>query len=274
MTRSRTVGSRSGGSTFGSATVGGGIERKACIQDNVKKRDCVEHPLPITLGLFWIGLIAVAIFWIGMRVYGSRRSSLILMGISTAGFIAGAVVHPFSGGTLAPPPVAAVAPQGAPPADPQPAAAVAKPLRNLLLSANNETTVASLTANAHPGLGSVDEFGFTDSGGNFMQPRPLVVPSGSSLLLQGWAVIPTTKTPAAAVFVLVDGTRRIGGDYRMGIARPDVARALNNPNTEKSGFSLLVRTSGLAVGPHHLQLEATDGTGAFTLPTSYDFAVQ
>jgi hypothetical protein len=236
----------------------------------------VEHPLPISLGLFWIGLIAVAIFWIGIRVYGSRRSALILMGISTAGFIAGAIVHPFSGhgtvpATIATVPVPPGSPAAAPSAAPSPPAKV---LRNPLLSANNEATVASLTVDPRPASGSVDEFGFTDAGGNVMQPRPLVVPAGSSLLLAGWSLAPTTKAPPASVFVLVDGTRRLGGEYQIGIARPDVAQALNNQSAAKSGFSLLVRTSSLAAGPHHLQLEASDGTQAFVLPQTYDFSLQ
>jgi hypothetical protein len=175
----------------------------------------VEHPLPITLGLFWIGLIAVAIFWIGMRVYGSRRSALILMGISTAGFVAGAVVHPFSGRNETPP--ISAAPTQAVAADP--AAAPAKPLRSMLVSANNESSVGGLTLDPRPASGSLDQFGFTDAGGNVMQPKPLIVPTGSSLLLQGWSILPTTHTPPAAVFVLVDGARRLGGDYRIGIAR-------------------------------------------------------
>jgi hypothetical protein len=236
----------------------------------------LEHPLPITLGLFWIGLIAVAIFWIGMRVYGSRRSALILMAISTAGFIAGAIVHPFSG-NASPPTVAAVDPSPAAPATaaaPSAPASVAKPLRNLLLSANDEGTVAALTADAQPAQGSIDEIGYTDAGGNFMQPHPLAVPAGSSLLLRGWALVPTSKAPPAAVFVVVDDNHRLGGDYQLGVSRPDVARALNDAAADKSGFSLLLRTSSLSAGPHHLQLGVSDGKAAFTLPTSVEFSMQ
>ncbi len=76
-------------------------------------------------------------------------------------------------------------------------------------------------------------------------------PRSSEIKVHGWAYDPQANAPAAGVFVVVDGTKRIPALY--GLPRADVALAMG-VHGEDTGYVAIVRTANLTPGPHRLAI--------------------
>ncbi len=84
----------------------------------------------------------------------------------------------------------------------------------------------------------------------------------NTLKVDGWATDPQSSAPVASVQVLVDGT--VAGTATLGIARPDVAAAYNNPAYTNSGWTFMVPAGTLPAGTHTIGAVATDSLGMST----------
>jgi hypothetical protein len=116
---------------------------------------------------------------------------------------------------------------------------------------------ATYTINLSPPFGSLDAA--MDNTTNSS-----TLPQADSLLVAGWVVDPVDGSPMSNVKVYVDGA--LFGVPTLGIARPDVAKAYNNPAYTNSGFSLTTAAASLAAGAHAVTVVAIDSGGrAITL---------
>jgi hypothetical protein len=100
------------------------------------------------------------------------------------------------------------------------------------------------------------------------------VAQADNLLVTGWAADPQDGAPVTRVQILIDGTPV--GNATLGIARPDIEAAFNNPAYLNSGWTFTVAASGLSLGTHtvstvaydSLSLSTTIGTANFTVATT------
>jgi len=68
--------------------------------------------------------------------------------------------------------------------------------------------------------------------------QPVRVRASAPLVVKGWAVDPATGVPPEQVVARVDGQPPVSGP--VGVYRPDVAAALNDPVASAPGFRLTV----------------------------------
>ena len=85
------------------------------------------------------------------------------------------------------------------------------------------------------------------------------IPQSDNLLIGGWVADSIDGAPLSNVLVRIDGTSV--GSPTVGIARPDVANAFNNPAYLDSGYNLTYPASSLSVGTHQVTVTATDSSG-------------
>jgi sugar lactone lactonase YvrE len=88
------------------------------------------------------------------------------------------------------------------------------------------------------------------------------VSQAHALFVSGWAADPVDGSPLANVKVYVDGI--FLATPTLNISRPDVATYTNNPAYKNSGFNLSYNASNLYVGPHVVEVVATDAAGLAT----------
>ena len=70
----------------------------------------------------------------------------------------------------------------------------------------------------------------------------------------------------AKVVVLIDGAPV--GNATLGLSRPDVAAAFNDPRYTNSGYSFTYNVGALAIGTHSVSTVAYDSAGASTTRTA------
>ncbi|UWZ86119.1 beta strand repeat-containing protein [Occallatibacter riparius] len=98
------------------------------------------------------------------------------------------------------------------------------------------------------------------------------VSQSDNLLVGGWAVDPQDGVPVIRVQILIDGSD--AGNATLGLARPDVAAAFNNPAYLNSGWSFTHSAAGLSLGTHTISAVAYDRLGlSATLVGSVTFTV-
>lgn len=85
--------------------------------------------------------------------------------------------------------------------------------------------------------------------------EPLKVASGAAIHAGGWAADLKAAVPANDIVVLSDGNQ-IPFEPKIGISRPDVAKALNNAALEKSGWDGSIPAASLGKGKHKLEFYA------------------
>ena len=85
------------------------------------------------------------------------------------------------------------------------------------------------------------------------------VPQSDTLYVAGWVCDQTDGAPLSNVKVYIDGT--LAGTPILGIARPDVAAALNNAAYLGSGYQFHYSASTLSVGTHAVTVIAIDSGG-------------
>ena len=98
------------------------------------------------------------------------------------------------------------------------------------------------------------------------QRRHIVVSSGDSVTLQGWAVDSPNRSAASSVVAQVDGFSRLTL-VTLG-ERADVAGVFRNPNYLRSGYSITIPKDLLPAGTHVVRLLVGDQpqTGFYLLP--------
>ncbi|HTX59518.1 MAG TPA: hypothetical protein VMH02_07530 [Verrucomicrobiae bacterium] len=94
--------------------------------------------------------------------------------------------------------------------------------------------------------------------------QPFTVLRGADLTVSGWAA--GGGTVPAVLEAIVDGVTLATG--ACGLARPDVAAALDDEGALRAGFTITLPTQGLAAGVHALALQftLTDGSVERTAP--------
>jgi hypothetical protein len=88
------------------------------------------------------------------------------------------------------------------------------------------------------------------------------VKSSDSIYINGWIADPTDGSPMTNVHVLIDGVSI--GTPTLGISRPDVASAYNNPAYANSGFTMNYSAAQLSVGSHSITVVGTDSHSVST----------
>jgi hypothetical protein len=91
-------------------------------------------------------------------------------------------------------------------------------------------------------------------------------PEHAGIVVVGWAVSPDATAPVDAVCTVLDD-RLIDTETRYGLARPDVAQALGNPNLVDTGFSILVPATVVTAGTHTLTIVAKTASTSAILGT-------
>jgi hypothetical protein len=91
--------------------------------------------------------------------------------------------------------------------------------------------------------------------------------AGCNIYANGWTVDMTTKSPPPGIAFLIDSKKIINATSAYGVARPDVASALNAPGTLHCGFlDAEIPTAGLRKGTHTVQLVALSKDGKRYFP--------
>ncbi len=88
------------------------------------------------------------------------------------------------------------------------------------------------------------------------------IDSWDNLIVSGWIADPTDGSPLGKVKVVIDGVSV--GTPTLGIPRPDVAAAYNNPAFANSGFTFSYPGSSLSAGYHTVAVVGVDSHGAST----------
>ncbi len=123
----------------------------------------------------------------------------------------------------------------------------------------------SITITVPPPIGHLDQSKDATTGST-------TVAATDNLFVSGWIADPTDGSPMSNVTVLIDGAAV--GTPTLGVARPDVVSALNNPAYLDSGFNFVYAASLLKAGAHSVTVVGVDSHGAsvtlgprsFTIP--------
>src|SRR5437016_1702007 len=83
------------------------------------------------------------------------------------------------------------------------------------------------------------------------------------LRVRGWSADKEDGAPVMRVTILIDGNAV--GNATVGLSRPDVAAAYNEPRYTNSGWFLDYNVNSLSVGNHGAVAVAYDSQGATTL---------
>lgn len=89
-----------------------------------------------------------------------------------------------------------------------------------------------------------------------------IVPEGSSVYVGGWIADASHDRPPDSIGLLLEGGETYFAEGPNGSARPDVARALQQPRLEGVGFDITARLDGVAAGEYALGLIAFYPSGA------------
>jgi hypothetical protein len=137
-------------------------------------------------------------------------------------------------------------------------------LSDAVIASATPTTYTATFTNTYQPVGVLEK-----AVDNATTPASATIQMGDSLLVSGWAADPVDGAPLSNVKVYVDGN--LFGTPTLGIPRPDVASAYSSAYLN-SGYSLVVPTTGLALGLHSVTVIAVDSTGRQTTfgPLSID----
>lgn len=130
-------------------------------------------------------------------------------------------------------------------------------------------------ANRHPTSGLTYALDAASANGHQTHPPAvLTVHPGATVYLAGWALDARTLQPASAVTVALDHGKAVpAAGYRE--SRPDVSKALSNPDAQLSGFHAAIKLAGIARGHHRITVSTMGADGqAQILPTPVELLVQ
>lgn len=100
-----------------------------------------------------------------------------------------------------------------------------------------------------------------------------LVANGPDITIAGFAVDQVATEPASGVVVMIDAQPFVA---MYGGERPDIAKALNNPNYVKSQFYAKIPTAGLSNGLHDITIRviASDRSGYYASAWSAKVSVE
>ena len=128
-------------------------------------------------------------------------------------------------------------------------------------------------ANGTP-FGSVDAVGEMRNGAASARTDRFVLQRDATLYAGGWAALAASKTPAAAVCLVIDDRIRPAAHAVYGADRSDVAAAYKAPALRGTGYALTLPAAGLPAGIHHVAVAiVSPGGGAQILPSAITFRV-
>jgi hypothetical protein len=201
-------------------------------------------------------LILVALFFVVralMLRYGSNAVLSNAVGAAVviaflAGFFANFIVFADRQPTTAAAPAVAPAAAPAAPSGPDAIAAPTGTAVNPSIKALSPDQVNGLVSG-----GTDVAYGVIDSLGG-SGPSGSVFPAGAPLHVNGWAGDPATKSTAAGLVVIIDGTHRFDASAGYGGKRMDVATAFHTMAMLNTNVFADVSTRGLAKGEHRIAL--------------------
>ncbi len=94
------------------------------------------------------------------------------------------------------------------------------------------------------------------------------VSRNSNVQIVGWFADAQSRSPAAALFAIIDGRRFGDADITYGAVRPDVGRFYQTPALDPTGFALRLPGGFLARGRHNVEfgVVSSDRRGFFLAP--------
>jgi hypothetical protein len=114
-----------------------------------------------------------------------------------------------------------------------------------------------------PAQGNVDEFRFIDTLVRDVDPDgKRKIPQGSSLYVRGWALAPEPARAGRAAIVTIESRPPFVLKY--GVARPDIALHLANPDFGACGFVGVYSLVDLGVGGHQAVVRVIDEDDRFS----------
>ena len=133
-------------------------------------------------------------------------------------------------------------------------------------SAPTPTTLGPLTitVTSPPPIGHLEQARDASTGSS-------TIPTADTLFICGWIADPTDGSPMSNVTVFIDGVSI--GKPALGMARPDVAAAQNNPAYGLSGFALNYPAGKLAVGSHVVTVVGVNSHSVLTTLNPLTFNV-
>lgn len=199
--------------------------------------------LDILFSLVWVVVLFFAIRFAGQRFFHENyRADIAAIAVALA-FVVGALWHPFSynnANTTAAGPVVATLCYRSSENSPQEKVAL-----DLRQAAGGDY------------VGSLDSLSPEPDGA-----QPSVFNVDCNIYANGWAAHMSTRNPASGIVLVIDSRRVVNATQVYREARPDVAKALGSATALNTGFSEApIPTSGLAAGPHTIQLGALSSDG-------------
>ncbi len=94
------------------------------------------------------------------------------------------------------------------------------------------------------------------------------VSKATPINLAGWAILPTQGKPADNVIITLADNKTVVAVAPLNVARPDVAKALNNPAYKNTGWSVRINPSTLPTDKVVLKAWAYDSASKEATPLS------
>lgn len=127
------------------------------------------------------------------------------------------------------------------------------------------TSTSGCSGSGKPAVGNIDAISI--DGRQFSPTDTIVVANPKLLKIEGWAIAGDRSRPVRSVCLLVDNAEETHAVATYGVARPDVARALNGRSLVPSGFSIDVPAS-FVLGRHSIAIGAATADGPQKLPAT------
>ena len=89
----------------------------------------------------------------------------------------------------------------------------------------------------------------------------IVAKADGSVVLNGWIFDERSRRPGDAMYLDIDGTTRVAGQY--GESRPDVAMAFDTPGLKNVGFHVAIKPRTLSPGEHRFRIGIRIGEKRF-----------
>lgn len=119
---------------------------------------------------------------------------------------------------------------------------------------------ASISSDGHCAIDEINNIALSDASPS------VTIKTGQSLTAGGWAVTNALEAPAKLTLLLtkIDGAETYGIEGETGVARPDVAKAMNSDSASTSGFNIAGSLGSTPAGQYKISL-LTDTADKFEL---------
>lgn len=120
---------------------------------------------------------------------------------------------------------------------------------------------ASISSDGHCAIDEINNIALSDA-----SSPSVTIKTGQSLTAGGWAVTNALEAPAKLTLLLtkIDSAETYGIEGKTGVARPDVAKAMNSDAASTSGFNIAGSLGSTPAGQYKISL-LTDTADKFEL---------